>query len=196
MMDDERTMMMNGRPSGPSSDQVQPAAIQSVANTLVSKSKSGAQFRMLSTPPAGGVPRSRRAYGDGAGLALAAHPLRFRAPFALRRLVRGLSERRLKRVTDYINENLAHDLTLAELAKVANLSPSHFKVLFKQSVEVPVHQYVIRCRVEHALELITDEKVPLTDVALRAGFANQSHMARWVRRATGLAPRDLRRSNT
>jgi AraC family transcriptional regulator len=64
--------------------------------------------------------------------------------------------------------------------------------LFKQSVGVPVHQYVLRSRVAYAVDLLVKSKLPLSDVALQAGFANQSHMARCVRRATGLTPSTLR----
>jgi AraC family transcriptional regulator len=69
------------------------------------------------------------------------------------------------------------------------MSPSHFKVLFKQSIGLPVHQYVVRSRVEYASTLIGRGKLPLSDVALQAGFANQSHMARWMKRVTGRTPR-------
>ena len=133
-----------------------------------------------------------RLYADSLGLALSAHLLRRYAPVVPRRLTGGLPKRRLQRVTDYIREHLAHDLTLAELAGVANMSPSHFKFLFKQSVGVPVHKYVVRSRVDYAIELLSRSSLPLSDVALQAGFANQSHMARCMRRISGMTPGDLR----
>jgi AraC family transcriptional regulator len=103
-----------------------------------------------------------------------------------------LSQRRLARVFDYVRANVGSDLSLNELAKVAGVSPSHFKTLFKQSVGVPVHQYVIRRRVEYATELLQRNDPPLADVALQAGFANQSHLARWMKRLTGVTPAMLR----
>ncbi len=133
-----------------------------------------------------------RLYADSLGVALVAHLLRRYAPVGPRHTISGLPKHRLQSVTDYIHENLTFDLTLAELARVASASPSHFKVLFKQSVGMPVHQYVIRCRVDRATHLLLHGALPLSDVALEAGFANQSHMARCVRRVTGMAPRELR----
>jgi AraC family transcriptional regulator len=133
-----------------------------------------------------------RLYADSLGLALAAHLLRRYTAAPPHRVTGGLSKRRLQRVTDYIHDHLAHDLTLAELAEIAGASPSHFKLLFKQSVGLPVHQYVIRSRVEHAIGLLLAGRLPLSEVALQAGFANQSHMALCVRRATGLTPSTLR----
>jgi AraC family transcriptional regulator len=103
-----------------------------------------------------------------------------------------LSRRRLRRVIDYIQNNLAEDLSLAELAQVIGMSPSHFKIVFKQSVGTPVHQYVIARRVEYAAELIGRSELPLSAIALQAGFANQSHMARCMRRSIGITPRNLR----
>jgi AraC family transcriptional regulator len=72
------------------------------------------------------------------------------------------------------------------------VSPSHFKALFKQAVGLPVHQYVIRSRVDFAIDLLRDGKLPLSDVALQAGFANQSHMARCMRRVAGVTPGAVR----
>lgn len=132
-----------------------------------------------------------RLYGDSLGLALAAHLLRTYAPAP-----RGdalLSRRRLERVVDYVRANLASDLSLNELAKLAGVSSSHFKTLFKQTVGSPVHQYVIRRRVEYAAELLQRDASSLADVALQAGFSSQSHMARWMRRLMGVTPGALRR---
>lgn len=129
-----------------------------------------------------------RLYADSLGLALAAHLLRRYAPAVPKRIPSGLPKRRLRRVTDYIHDHLADDLTLGELAEIANLSPSHFKLIFKETVGMPVHQYVIRARVEYAMDLLLRGRLPLSDVALRSGFSDQSHMARCMRRVAGITP--------
>jgi AraC family transcriptional regulator len=132
-----------------------------------------------------------RLYADSLGVALAAHLLRRYAPAAPRPPER-LSKRRLQWVVEYIADHLASDLSLDELAQVAHMSPSHFKATFKESVGLPVHQYVVRRRVEYAADLIARGTHALSDVALQAGFANQSHMARWMKRVTGVTPTLLR----
>jgi AraC family transcriptional regulator len=133
-----------------------------------------------------------RLYGESLGVALATHLLRtFVPPPGLGGTER-LSGRRLSRVVEYIYENLAADLSLAQLAGVTGMSPSHFKVVFRESVGVPVHQYVIRKRVDYATDLIVGSELALSQIALQAGFANQSHMARCMKRLTGLTPRALR----
>ena len=132
-----------------------------------------------------------RLYADSLAMALAAHLLRRYRP-ATARNGRGLSRKRLSRVLDYVRTNIASDLSLAELANVAGMSCSHLKVLFKDAVGVPVHQYVIRTRVEFAAELLQRGDPSLADVALQAGFSNQSHLARAMRRIMGVTPGNLR----
>ncbi len=133
-----------------------------------------------------------RLYGDSLGLALASHLLRGYLPARRGGSDVRLSRRRLQRVVDYIHDHLSQDLSLAELAELVDTSPSHFKVIFKQSMGLPVHQYVIRSRVEYATDLIARGRLSLSDVAFQAGFANQSHMARSMKRLTGVTPSAIR----
>jgi AraC family transcriptional regulator len=133
-----------------------------------------------------------RLYGDGLGLALASHLLRAYAPSRGLRCDERFSRRRLQRVVEYINDHIAEELSLAQLARVVDMSPSHFRVVFKRSTGLPAHQYVIRSRVEFAAGLLARERSPLSDVALQAGFANQSHMARCMKRLMGVTPATIR----
>jgi AraC family transcriptional regulator len=133
-----------------------------------------------------------RLYAESLGSALAVRLLRRSAPVTLPR-VTGLPKRRLQRVFDYVREHISQDLSLQELAGVAGLSASHFKVQFRASTGMPVHQYVIAARVEHALNLLVRTSVPVADVALQAGFSNQSHLSRHLRRLHGVTPAALRR---
>ena len=135
-------------------------------------------------------------YADSLGLALAAHLLRrYAAPVPAPALGQALSRRQLGRVLELIEARLDQRLTLAELAAAAGLSPSHFKPLFKASTGLAPHQYVIRRRVERARVLLLDGRLPMAQVALDAGFAHQSHMARAMRRILGTTPGALRRDS-
>ena len=104
----------------------------------------------------------------------------------------GMPDRVLRNVVAYIEENLARDMTLGELAAVAGLSVTHFRSLFRESAGLPVHQYVIRRRVERAKELLAGTKLPISRIAAETGFAHQSHLARHMRRVLGVSPRALR----
>ena len=135
-----------------------------------------------------------RLYADSLGVALAAGLLQRYAPVAPKEPGGNYSRRRLRNVIDYIHDNLALDLSLAELASVAGLSPSHFKSLFKHATNLPVHQYVIQRRVEHAMNLLSHGMMNLSEVASLAGFSDQSHMARCMRRLIGVTPALVRRA--
>ena len=104
---------------------------------------------------------------------------------------RALPAWRLRNVLDYIEAHLDQPLALAELATVAGFSLSHFKALFKQTVGVPVHRYVLERRVERARALLVAGGASMTEVALEAGFSHPSHMARCMRRVLGLSPSQI-----
>jgi AraC family transcriptional regulator len=74
------------------------------------------------------------------------------------------------------------------LARIAGTSASHFKVLFRRSTGLAVHQFVVQRRVERAQVLLERGDLPVSQVALETGFAHQSHLARWMRRLLGATP--------
>ncbi len=136
-----------------------------------------------------------RIYAEGLGIALAVHLLRRYGRGIFGTPKRGLTRRQLHNVIDYINGNLQKNLSLAEVAAIAGGSMSHFKVLFKQSVGLPVHKYIVQQRVKHAMGLLSRGNTKLSEVALQAGFADQSHMARCMRRVIGMTPAAVIRSS-
>jgi AraC family transcriptional regulator len=131
-------------------------------------------------------------YMDSIGLALTVHLLGGYA--ASMRALRGLSPQELQRVTEYIEASLDQALSVTELADVAGMSATHLKTLFKRSTGLPVYEYVIQRRVERAKMLLLQGKLPASQIALEAGFAHQSHMARTMRRVLGVTPTGLTRS--
>ena len=106
----------------------------------------------------------------------------------------GMPGRRLRRVLDYIGENLTRDLGVRELARVAGMSPHYFSELFRRSVGRPPHQYVLSRRIERAKESLRNPRRSVLEAGLSAGFENPSHFARAFRRAVGASPRQFRAS--
>lgn len=96
-----------------------------------------------------------------------------------------------RRLTDFIEANLDQDLSLDEMAQVAAISVSHLKVLFRHTFGMPPHQYVIHRRVDRARALLHQGKMPLSQIALEAGFSHQSHMAQSMKRLLGVTPATL-----
>jgi len=133
-------------------------------------------------------------YSEFLATALAIHLLgRYRAPS---RLKGGLAKHELRKVAEHIEENLDQELSLTRLAGLAGMSISHFGVQFKKSTGVPVHEYVIRRRIERAKSLLQESEHPVSRIALDVGFSHQSHLARWMRRLLGVTPGDVRRMRT
>jgi len=95
---------------------------------------------------------------------------------------------RLRRVLDYIDAHLDQDLTLAELAGIACLSPCHFSRSFKEAVGVGPQRYTVQRRVEQAEAMLQRGDESLADVAAAVGFADQSHFTAAFRRQTGTTP--------
>lgn len=136
---------------------------------------------------------SGRLFGEGIATALAAHLLAHHAVFPVdpQEYKRGLSKRDLKRVLEYVNDNLADDTSLETLAGVVAISPSHFCALFKRSVGTSPHSYVIQQRVARAKDLLVRGGQSIADVASEVGFADQAHLTRHMKKLLGATPRDV-----
>jgi AraC-like DNA-binding protein len=100
----------------------------------------------------------------------------------------GLSPARAHRICEYIQSNLSENISLEVLAELAGLSIHHFARAFKQTVGMPPHCYVLQRRIEHAQHMLRNTELPLSEIALSAGFSDQSHLARHFRRMTGVSP--------
>jgi AraC family transcriptional regulator len=104
----------------------------------------------------------------------------------------GLAPHVLRNLLAWIEENLDQPLTLADLAQEAALSEYHFARMFRQSMNMAPHQYVMQRRMVKAQELICRSARPLTDIAMACGFSSASHFSNRVKSATGLTPSQLR----
>jgi len=99
---------------------------------------------------------------------------------------------RFTRVLEYIRANLDHDIHIAELAGAAGLSLFHFAKLFKRITGSSPHQYILHRRLERATELLRNTQLSLSEIALQAGFADQSHLTNVFRRFNGITPSRFR----
>jgi len=79
-------------------------------------------------------------------------------------------------------------MDIGTLAKVSYRSPFHFTRMFAQSVGMTPHQYVVRLRLQRALELMRQGRMGLAHIAACTGFSDQAHMSRWFKRVYGISP--------
>lgn len=108
----------------------------------------------------------------------------------LRRLPQGGGrEERMavRRVREYLIETHASNVSLEDLAKVANLSPYHLHRVFTREVGMPPHAFQTQVRISRARALL-NEGMPLQVVAAETGFSDQSHFTREFKRYIGLTP--------
>ncbi|HEY9615994.1 MAG TPA: AraC family transcriptional regulator, partial [Microcoleaceae cyanobacterium] len=108
----------------------------------------------------------------------------------------GLSQVTLTVVTEYINNHLHQDLKLDHIAAIAQLSPYHFLRLFKRSIGITPHQYILQCRLNQAKYLLQHSSLSITEIAIRTGFCDQSHLTRYCKRIIGMTPKQLLRSRS
>jgi AraC family transcriptional regulator len=105
-----------------------------------------------------------------------------------------LDEIRLRRVLDYVAENLDQDITVAQLASVACLSPSYFANMFSLTTGVAPYRYVSQQRLESAKMMLADGKRSLSDIAFSCQFSSQTSFNRAFLRATGMTPDEYLRT--
>ena len=103
-----------------------------------------------------------------------------------------LAPRKLRMLDEFIDANLEHAISLAEMAELLEMSVFHFAHCFKGTSGISPYRYVLRRRIHKAQSLLCDRRLAVSEVALRCGFSNQSHFTETFRRLTGTAPRHYR----
>jgi AraC family transcriptional regulator len=103
-----------------------------------------------------------------------------------------LTSQRFDRVLAAISDDLESGVSIDHLAGIAGMPRRAFTAAFREATELPVHQFILRRRVDRAVELLENSDLPLAEIAQRSGFTHQAHMNRVVTRLKGLSPGRLR----
>jgi AraC family transcriptional regulator len=146
--------------------------------------------RALAAENAGGYPNGPLFWNEASGRFMCR--LVFGHASMPENLGRGsLEQRALLRIRDHILAHLGEPIEVAELAKLAGRSPFHFSRVFARSVGMTPHRYVVHLRLQAAIEQVRQGHAGLAEIAADTGFADQSHLSRWIRRVHGVAPSEL-----
>ncbi|GAA6620082.1 helix-turn-helix domain-containing protein [Scytonema sp. NUACC26] len=99
---------------------------------------------------------------------------------------------KLKQIKDYIEENLASELAIANLAALVPMSQFHFARAFKTLLGEPPHRYILQRRIERAKVLLKVTRFSSAEIAYQVGFSNPSHFTSQFRKLTGVTPKQFR----
>jgi AraC family transcriptional regulator len=100
----------------------------------------------------------------------------------------------MRKVRDYIDTHITGPILVSHLCALVRLSEAHFSRSFKRAFGESPHAFVLRRRLEFAAQYMLQTDVPLCDIALRCGFADQAHFSKQFRQANGLNPSAWRRT--
>ncbi len=93
-------------------------------------------------------------------------------------------------VKEYISQNYMNKISFSDLAIEAHLSRTYLSALFKKEVGCTFSEYVIRYRMNKAIEIITNKKIPLSEVAFACGYSDYAHFSKAFKKETGYSPRE------
>lgn len=107
----------------------------------------------------------------------------------------GLAPAARRRVLELMSARPDARLSIETLACEAGLSAAHFARAFKESTGRAPHQHLVELRLDLARRMLDAPDAVLSDVALRAGFADQAHLTRFFKRRFGITPGALVRAS-
>jgi AraC family transcriptional regulator len=96
-------------------------------------------------------------------------------------------------VRDYIDRHIAGPVLVADLSALIRRSEAHFSRCFRQTFGEAPHAFVVRRRLELATQCMLETRMTLSEIASRCGFADQAHLSKRFREATGQTPAAWRR---
>lgn len=114
-------------------------------------------------------------------------------PIDRKRVRGGLAAWQLARVTEHIEARVSSTIKMDEVARLTGLSTSQFARAFRRSTGMPPHQWHLSARIRRAQQWMLDTDLPLAEIALAIGFADQSHFANTFTRLVGISPGVWRR---
>ena len=106
----------------------------------------------------------------------------------------GMAPRKLRKAIEFINENLdkEQNVAMVAIADAVQMSYFHFTRAFKQSTGLTPNNYMIQQRIERAKKLLSETDLPIAHIALRTGFASQSHFTTTFRKVVWTTPKAFR----
>jgi AraC family transcriptional regulator len=106
----------------------------------------------------------------------------------------GLNNQALRKAIKYIHIHFAEDISTDMIAAEVNLNGAYFARMFKKSIGVSPHQYLLNCRINRAKVLLADKALRISEVAAMSGFYDQSHLTNSFKKFMKMTPSQYARS--
>ena len=106
---------------------------------------------------------------------------------------REISVKAIEVAINYIDKNYMNKITLSDLAEMSHFSPIYFHKLFYDTTGVTPYDYVLDKRIEEAKQLLSITNIPISDIAVCCGYADQSYFGKVFKTATGKTPLRFRK---
>ena len=95
---------------------------------------------------------------------------------------------------NYIKNNFERDISLEDIARYVFLSPGYFIRAFREETGTSPINYLLKIRVERAMELLADTDDRIIDIALAVGFSSQQRFNEMFKKHTGMTPTQYRKT--
>jgi len=100
----------------------------------------------------------------------------------------------VQKARDFVHDRFQESISLADVADFAEVHPVSLARAFRRTYHCTVGDYVRKLRIEFACQKLAGSDAPLVEIALSAGFSEQSHFSRTFKRLIGLTPSEYRSS--
>lgn len=101
----------------------------------------------------------------------------------------------IQEAVTFMEQNYQRNLTVEEIAGVCRLNRSYFSKLFRDNMDCPPQEFLIRLRLSKAVELMKTTNSSIGDISALCGYPNQLHFSRAFKKRYGISPREWRSRN-
>ena len=101
---------------------------------------------------------------------------------------------RLKNVFSFIQNHFDEHITNLQLSKIASMSPAYLCRFFKKATGMTLSDYILRCRIEKAKELLILDDLSVSQIAFQVGFESLNYFDRVFKKLVYSTPQEFRQS--
>ena len=98
----------------------------------------------------------------------------------------------IKKVVDYIDKNFLMQIDNKKISKIIGYHPNYLGNLFKQYMNMSIHQYILSLRLSEAKKLISGSNLPFREISEKTGFGDYAYFSTYFKKRTGMSPSQYR----